>query len=337
MKIKFEDILLGFAIGDAFGAGIEFQDRNWIRENIDFTKFVNARNLLDKKLNTNVFSKNYKDWNYSDDTEMTIGLMKALISEEKFTGDLLIKYWSIEYNKGISKNGFGRNGHGSMSWFFEGKKSIEEIRDFQRNREYPGNAPLMRAMPLGFLPSNLINEYSKINANATHPHRKAQAASIIVARATEFLLIKKGDTNKLISYCLGYIKGIDEETSDLLRKIDLLPQPLELTTDDFEVICGNQPIEEPRFLPGICGLPSDALLTGGAVLYILKHSKSAFEGLKNSIYLGGDVDTIASICCGILSGIYGLQSLPSFMIENVEGKGYLKLIAIEFQRYLENS
>jgi len=75
MKIKFSDILIGFAIGDAFGAGIEFQDRNWIRENIDFTKFVNVRNLLDEKLCSNVFSKNYKDWNYSDDTEMTIGLI----------------------------------------------------------------------------------------------------------------------------------------------------------------------------------------------------------------------------------------------------------------------
>jgi ADP-ribosylglycohydrolase len=332
--MKFTDLLLGFAIGDAFGAGIEFQDRNWIKENVDFTKFINVRAVIDKKLNSNLFSKNYQAWSYSDDTEMTIGLIKALISKEKFTPDLLIKYWTIEYNKGILENGFGRNGHGSMSWFFEGSKSIEEIRDFQRNRDYPGNAPPMRAMPLGFLPSNLINEYAIINADATHPHQKARAASIIVARATEFLIVKKGDAQKLIDCCAAHVEGIDQETSELLLKIDLLPPPAELSTSDFEIICGKQPIEAPRFLPGINGLPSDALLTGGAVLYILKHSKNAFEGLKNSIYLGGDVDTIASICCGVLSGLYGVQSLPAFMLENVEGKEYLEEIASKFQGYI---
>ena len=37
----FEALFLGYAIGDAFGAGVEFQDRNWIRRHVDFTRFVN--------------------------------------------------------------------------------------------------------------------------------------------------------------------------------------------------------------------------------------------------------------------------------------------------------
>lgn len=334
--MQFSDVLLGFAIGDAFGAGIEFQDRHWIRENIDFTKFVNVRDVLDKKLDSNLFTKNYREWHYSDDTEMTIGTIKALISGEPCTPDLLVKYWSLEYHLGISENGFGRNGHGSMGWFFEGQKSMAEIRDFQRNRDYPGNAPPMRAVPLGFLPSAVINEYATMNADATHPHPKAQAASILVARATAFLLLQKGEAQNLVAYCSEQVKGIDQETSELLLKIDWLPPPSELSDTDFEVLCGKQPIEAPRFLPGICGLPSDALLTGGAVLYILKHAKSAFEGLKHAIYLGGDVDTVASICCGILSGLYGLQSLPTFMLEKVEGKAYLTTVANDFQKYIDN-
>lgn len=333
--MKFSDILLGFAIGDAFGAGLEFQDRDWIKAHVDFTTFINVRYLLDERLGSEAFSKNYIDWNYSDDTEMTIGLIKALMSGEQLSEDLLIQYWSLEYHKGILKNGFGRNGHGSMSWFFEGNKSIEEIRDFQRDRPFPGNAPPMRAMPLGFLPSSLINDYAIINANATHPHPKAQAASIIIARATEFLLLKKGQQQELVTYCLEHIDGIDEDSSALAKQIDLLSAPLALSPDDFKILCGPQPIEAPRFPVGINGLPSDALLTGAAILYILKHSKSAFEGLKNAINLGGDVDTIASVCCGILSGLYGLESLPSFMIDHVEGKAYLETIANDFQHYLE--
>jgi ADP-ribosylglycohydrolase len=41
-----KDMLLGTAIGDAFGAGVEFQDRHWIRANVDFTTFVNARSTI---------------------------------------------------------------------------------------------------------------------------------------------------------------------------------------------------------------------------------------------------------------------------------------------------
>jgi hypothetical protein len=33
--------------------------------------------------------------------------------------------------------------------YYEGKHSINEIREWQARREYPGNAPVMRAVPLG--------------------------------------------------------------------------------------------------------------------------------------------------------------------------------------------
>ncbi|MFW2376664.1 MAG: ADP-ribosylglycohydrolase family protein, partial [Cellulophaga baltica] len=78
-----KEILLGIAIGDAFGAGVEFQDRDWIRQHVDFSKFVNARDQIkvapEKK---EVFTKNYTAWEYTDDTEMTIGLINALNSGE---------------------------------------------------------------------------------------------------------------------------------------------------------------------------------------------------------------------------------------------------------------
>jgi len=335
--MKFEELILGFAIGDAFGAGIEFQDRDWIKTNVDFTKLINLRHSIGGEKSNGLFALHYHEWDYSDDTEMTIGLMKALISGKKFSTDLLVDYWTDEYKKGIAENGYGRNGHGSMAWFYEGKNSIQEIRDFQRNREFPGNAPPMRAMPLGFMDSSLINQYAIINADATHPHPKARAASILVARACEFLLVKNGKASELISYCLQYIEDIDRETSDLLLKIEALPVPSKLSESDYEILCGTQPIVAPRFLPGIKGLPSDAMLTAGSVLYVLKNSHSAFEGLINAIRMGGDVDTISAICCGILSGRYGIASLPSFMIELLHEKDYLLQVAAQFENFITES
>ncbi|EAY25060.1 ADP-ribosylglycohydrolase family protein [Microscilla marina] len=330
--MNLQDILLGFAIGDAFGAGVEFQDRNWIRENIDFSSFVNVRSSV-QALHTDI--QNYHDWEYTDDTEMTIGLIKALISEQPFIEELLVKFWKKEYEEGGNVKGYTRAGHGSISWVYSGEKTIDEVRRFQQKRRFPGNAPATRALPIGFIKDHLINDYAIINANATHPHSKAIAASIIVARATQYLLVQKRKQEDIIFYCAEFIKDIDSDTFNLIFQVESLPPPSELTEQDYIVLCGPQPIEPPKFLAGIKGLPSDAYHTSACVLYLLKHSKSAFEGLKNAILMGGDVDSIASICTGILSGKYGISSLPHFMIESVEGKPYLNDLARRFYKYLD--
>ena len=340
--MSFSDILLGIAIGDAFGAGVEFQDRDWIKSHVDFSCFVNARNsiaahLVDKPANfppAEAFTQNYTPWDYTDDTEMTIGIIKAILSKQAFTPDLLVTHFTKEYQQGKDQKGFGRNGHGSMQWVFDGNQSMAEVRGFQQNRPYPGNAPVSRAVPLGLLPSNLITAYAHINADATHPHPKARVASLLIAEATHFLLVQQGDTKDLIDYVSSKVHQQEEETESLLAKIAQLPPPEQLNPQDYEVLCGTQPIVAPRFLPGIKGLPSDAMLTGVCALYVLRHAQNAFEGLKIAVQMGGDVDSLASICTGVLAGKYGLGSLPDFMLANIEGKAYLQQVAREFEDYL---
>lgn len=330
--MNFKNLLLGIAIGDAFGAGVEFQDRDWIKANVDFTTFVNARQLINvPKAQLEKFVKDYQPWDYTDDTEMTIGCIKAVLSNQRFTVDLLIDYWQKEFIDDKKRKGFGRNGHGSMRWFYEGSKSIEEIRNFQNNRPYPGNAPTMRAIPFGLIPEKLIEPYALVNADATHPHPKASASSILIARATHYLLVKTENPFKLIPYCQSFIKGIDQETFLLLNAVDKLPAPEYLTEKDYTILGGPQPIEKPRFLAGIKGVPSDAMLTAATVLYLLKHAKDAFSGLKQAILMGGDVDSLAALVTGILAAKYGIGSLPQFMIDKVEGKQKLMTLAAKME------
>ena len=144
IKKQFQDVLSGFAVGDAFGAGIEFQDRDWIRENIDFTSFVNVRHKVPA---LRIDSENYRIGEYTDDTEMTLGLIKALISGRPFTEKLLIKYWKQEYFGGLNAKGHGRTGHGSMRWVYSGEKTVEEVKQFQQQRKFPGNAPGDKSRP----------------------------------------------------------------------------------------------------------------------------------------------------------------------------------------------
>lgn len=332
MNTTFENIFLGIAIGDAYGAGLEFQDRNWIRAHVDFTKFINKRtdiNVPEKS----VFTIDYKEWDYTDDTEMSIAVAKALMSGQLVTDDLFVKYFTDEYLLGFQTKGYKRNGHGSIRLVYNGEKDIEEIKEFQRNKTYPGNAPPMRAIPIGFVKEERINAYAILNATSTHPHPKAIDASILIARAACGLLVEEIGQDQLIPYCRQYIT--DQETIEKLEAADRLHGPDLLDGKDFEVLCGPQPLQKKEFIEGLYGLSSNAMYTAVAALYFIKHSRSAFEGLKHSINLGGDVDSLASIVTGILAGKYGISDLPAYMIQNVEGVSYLREIAKAFELYVE--
>lgn len=215
------------------------------------------------------------------------------------------------------------------------KKTMSEIRSFQRNRNNPGNAPAMRSVPLGLIREDLINKYAEINSNATHPNVNAILSSQCIARAAEYLIVKKGNKNGLIEYCKKTI-DLNREYKDYLSEVDQLSSYANLLSTEYSVLCGKQPIEKPYFLSGIKGMPSDSKYTTGSVLYVLKNSEDAMDALRKSINLGGDVDSIASITTGIMGGVSGLSSIPQFMKDNVEGRDYIDELAIAFEEKIKH-
>lgn len=123
------------------GAGLEFKSREWIEEHVDFTDYVSTGDGM--------WAEGFKAGVYTDDTEMTIGLVcvpfppclhqccigftavslalcghtqvKALIDAgggdpSEVNEDLLVKYWTAEYRDGKQRLGHGRLGHGSIAY-----------------------------------------------------------------------------------------------------------------------------------------------------------------------------------------------------------------------------
>ncbi len=323
---KIRNMLTGIAVGDAFGLGIEFQDRDWIRENVDFTRYADRREGR--------YAEGYAPGFYSDDTEHSIGLMKALMRPEPFTQELLLRMWRREYEDDRKAKGFPRQGHGTIKDWYDGRKTIEEIKAVQAAGAEPGCSSAMRAVPLGLVDHDLINEYAIINADATNYAEKARSASILVARASEYTIAREGDPEGIFEYCKDFIT--DTETLDYLARVELLPDRQHMSESDFEALCGPQPL--PYFKDRVVmGLPNSAMRVAGAALYITRHAEDAFGGLKDAIRLGGDVDSIASVCTGILGGRYGLDSLPEFMIGEIEGKERIRDVAARFSAWLKNS
>lgn len=334
-----KNMLLGIAVGDAFGMGIEMKDRKWIAQNIDFSKYV-----CDRKFRTPAFEQGYTIGDYTDDTSDSIAvintLMKYILLNQPFSEENLLSEIRIQYDLSKeTRNGCPRAGYGSIDQYFDGKKTLEEVKNYQRNKVYPGNAPPMRAVPIGLMNKDLINTFALVNADVSHPHPKAEAASILVAQAARYMLIEKGAQIDIIKHCKEFIRDIDEETYAYLSDIDMLANNIDELTEtpspEFERLVGPQPAVLNETLV-FEGLNVDAMRTAGTMLYILKHSESTFEAFRRAILIGGDVDSLAAIVTGIMGGRFGLDDLPEFLVEGVEGRERIKELAHQFANALEN-
>lgn len=308
MKQKIINSFKGVAIGDAFGIGVEFKSRFWIRENVHFDRFINLWKGGDN---------NILPGTYSDDTEHTFGVIEALLSDKPFSTDLLLATFKNEYETDKSKKGYPRDGHGSIEGWYLGEKTIVEVRQAQKEREDPGNAPVMRSVPLAFIAQNNIYNYSVINADATHPNDTGRKATFLTVLTAWYFLRDNGVSEGLIPFLFSHLE--DKSIKEMLEKIDALPAPSELTEENYVALHGIQPLPYISWDTNIYGLPCAAMKTALNVVYVLKHSKTAFEALQNSINMGGDVDSLAAVCTGIAAGRYGLESLPNFLVEQTEG------------------
>ncbi|CAE7244474.1 frmA [Symbiodinium natans] len=350
-------LLIGDAIGDAFGFGVEMQDAHWMRQCV-----TRCTSWPENPVKREEHKFNSVRGMYSDDCEMTVGLMKALVKDGMAASeDAMLTAWREEWELAKCRPspavpGAERSGHGSVKYFFNGKTSLNELRESQASRVDPGNAPPMRALPLAFVDPGCCQELCRANADTTHPHPKARAASYLIAQAARWLIVEKGRKQKVLEVALERLQASDLnhlETVSLLQKIQELPdyhsfgQRLQGMPEAVHaLLCGPQPHPDLENVPGgqdgtsaVHGLGSDAMRTAGVVLYILRFHRGPRDALLTSLYIGGDVDSIAALCLGIVGGSEGLQlgqrcGLPWFLVEELEGVEYLVSQASRFEAWL---
>jgi hypothetical protein len=110
---------------------------------------------------------------------------------------------------------------------WRGKCTREEGQQKQAAREDPGNAPPMRALPLGFVADNADRErLCRANANSTHPHPKAVAASFLIASACRHLVVLRLPYKEVLSAAREALLGSnlnEPKTAAHLAALDELP------------------------------------------------------------------------------------------------------------------
>lgn len=355
-----QQMLIGDAIGDAFGFVIEMQDASWIRERvtnfIEYPSSAGARDL-----------HNIVPGFYSDDCEMTVALMKGLVADGVgIDAAGMLRFWKDEWDLSATRplpalQGEGRRGHGSIKKYWRGEMTLEEVQQMQAKKVVPGNAPPMRSLALGFVADASARErLCTINADATHPHPKTRAASFLVATACRFLVVEKRAKDKVLVESRQALENSalkEQDTLEHLKKLEKLPdyhdygERLRNMPDDVHaLICGPQPCPEMLHHkvgePGdwesgrrMHGIGSDAMRTAGAVLYLVQHCTTPVDLLMGSVDIGGDVDSIAALSLGLLGGSSGLRfgevgGLSWALLEDLEGVEYLSMHANSFQNWV---
>jgi ADP-ribosyl-[dinitrogen reductase] hydrolase len=291
---KIQNMLLGIAIGDAFGAAYEFLagGRRVIAENLDMT----------------CYSKNPSDYfkhtagRYTDDTQMSIGICELLLSGKKFNlenlADSFVSCYKRDPAVGYSKR------FDFLATISTGKELIERI-----DAKSEGNGAAMRAIPIGLLADpERVFEYSLINARLTHDTPIGLASSVSVALASHYY-IHNVSGKSLFDFVLPYCERVDGKSAEHLRKIE------SMASEDHDVLFGD--LRENK------GVPCEGMKTAGAVFFLLKkYDSNPFELLRQAVLLGGDTDSVASISMGLFAINSGLSDLPRFLFDGLTNHAY---------------
>ena len=282
-------MLAGIAIGDAFGRYYENKTRSEILEVARFDRYLQ------------------EEVRYSDDTQMSLAVAELMVSPLPFTAEALASNFIYAWKRD-RRRGYSTRTQKVLEESHTGAEFLELYR-----REDPAsirsNGSAMRALPLGLLPHvGSVLATSLINSEITHAHPEAVKASICVSLLAHYFYYRLGPPDVAVEYVLEMTSRICPDAGDYLWKVAAL------TDTDYSVLLD---VHAER------GLPCDALMTLGVVLHIARRwFDDPFEALRQSILVGGDVDSVASLVLGAVLMLHPLESLPPFLLEDLENLNY---------------
>lgn len=161
-------MLIEIAVGDAYGAGFEYADAD----------FVAAHNTLQGYVQHPTHT-GVRPGTYTDDTQMTIAVAELLISGRPWTAQELADQFVRSFKRD-PREGYARRFHALLSDVGDGEELLTRL-DPRSDR----SGAAMRAGPVGLLPTvSDVLHYAGVQARVTHDTpagvEAAQAAALAV-------------------------------------------------------------------------------------------------------------------------------------------------------------
>jgi ADP-ribosyl-[dinitrogen reductase] hydrolase len=143
--------MLEAAIGDAYGAGFEFREIDFIKKHNDLTRYIPH----------GLYQEIYK--RYTDDTQMAIAVAELLLEDADWSEMSVADKFVATFHRD-KRRGYSDRVYNALDASVSGKDFIRII-----DNSSSGNGSAMRAYPLGFIKDVAqLLEYSKIQAIVSH-------------------------------------------------------------------------------------------------------------------------------------------------------------------------
>jgi poly(ADP-ribose) glycohydrolase ARH3 len=280
--------MLGTMVGDALGMPAEGMSRQALQE-----KFGRLDSFREGQLPPGEFT---------DDTEMTIGLCEALVESGEF--DLQAVAHSMAHNftpwRGYSPHVYGimariRQG---MDWDSPGTSSW-------------GSGAATRVAPIGVLYADdpEVADHAAAQARITHTHANGIAGTVAQAVAVSQVTVA----------------GLFESAVAMDELIESLIIPVSdhsvAMVDALERIRDLRPPDNPELLSGaiarVFSCDGSAVGTVPAALSAFLLSSSFEEAVIAAVNCGGDTDTLGAMTGALAGAFYGMQAIPERLTSNL--------------------
>jgi poly(ADP-ribose) glycohydrolase ARH3 len=285
---KFVGSLVGSAVGDSLGARMEG------------SAGVQAVHEIGPR--------------YTDDTVMTLGVAESLVEckgydywdmTDRFVGNYELEPWR-RYGSGTSRvlrmMKSGRMGFGMLD------RQLYPEGSF-------GNGAAMRVAPVGLLyydDPRALRDIAYHTAGITHSNELAMEGAALQACAVALAVLADPNSIKAEEF-VGALRMFTKPGT-YQEKLKAIMRLLDNRAGTMQVVkeLGN----------GV-----EALHSVPTAIYSFLANPGFESAVTYAVSLGGDADTIGSMCGAIAGACYGIESLPARWIEKVENRQHIEALA----------
>lgn len=287
MNTKIKSGLFGVAVGDALGVPVEFESRDYLKQNPVLDMFGFG-------------THNQPIGTWSDDSSLAFCLAESLCKGYDLSdiAKNFVKWYSAElwtphgevFDIGIAT----RNAIHTMA-----KGHLPELCGGFEEKDN-GNGSLMRILPLVFYLQNEKKSkviYNKVKevSSITHGHFRSVFACFIY-----------------VIYCLEILKGKDKVDAYLEMQNIVSEFLKDKNFNSVEIGLFDKVLKKD-----ITKFSEDEILSSGYVLHSLEASLWCFlnsdsyeETVLKAVNLGEDTDTTGAIAGGLAGIYYGIENIP---------------------------
>lgn len=281
-------LLIGMAIGDAFGARFE--------------------NLKRGEINLSGEEQTYRDRNhYTDDTQMAVGVAELLVSGSPITEENLADALLATYRRD-PRPGYSAITRRMLEESATGKDFLCSLSEEEiKSRKSDGAA--MRALPLGMLAEKReVVRSAQLSAGITHGHPDSLSATVGIALIAHERYHRKRPFSEIVQELPFTIPSLTPAGREYLTRVITTEWSPETILHEYESY----------------GVPyTESIILLGAVISILAtFGEEPHRALLESVQLGGDTDTTASLVLGAALIHPGGETLPPGLLSDLENGDY---------------